>query len=168
MKSIIIIQVIIAFFAGLACLFMLYRILNNIMRKKFEIAEPNAAFAIFQAGILLSGSLILSSVLNPSINAIRFLNQGHDTDVESFTTSLIYVVAFLAIGLVFALVVIFASMAVIFQLTRVNEWEQIKMNNIPTALISAALILGMSMIMDDYIGHLCEALIPYPSVLQIR
>jgi hypothetical protein len=42
------------------------------------------------------------------------------------------------------------------------------MNNIPTALISAALIVGMSLIMDDYIGHLCEALIPYPSVMQIR
>lgn len=46
--------------------------------------------------------------------------------------------------------------------------EQIKLNNIPTALISAALILGMSLIMDDYIGHLCEALIPYPAVTQIR
>jgi hypothetical protein len=42
------------------------------------------------------------------------------------------------------------------------------MNNIPTALISAALIVGMALIMDDYIGHLCEALIPYPQVLQIR
>jgi hypothetical protein len=24
------------------------------------------------------------------------------------------------------------------------------------------------LIMDDYIGHLCEALIPYPDVIQIR
>jgi uncharacterized membrane protein YjfL (UPF0719 family) len=59
-------------------------------------------------------------------------------------------------------------MGAFFQLTHINEWQEIKNNNIPTALISAALILGMSLIMDDYIGHLCEALIPYPSVLQIR
>jgi uncharacterized membrane protein YjfL (UPF0719 family) len=168
MKSIIIIQVVIAFLAGLTCLFLLYRILNNIMKKRFEIQEANAAFAIFQLGILISGSLILSSVLNPAINAIQFLNQGKVFNVQAFTTSLIYVVAFLVIGLIFTLAVIFSSMAVFFQLTQINEWEQIKLNNIPTALISAGLILGMSLIMDDYIGHLCEALIPYPSVLQIR
>ena len=33
---------------------------------------------------------------------------------------------------------------------------------------SAAIIIGMSLIMDEYVGHLCEALIPYPEVLQIR
>jgi uncharacterized membrane protein YjfL (UPF0719 family) len=168
MKSIIIIQVFIAFVAGLTCLFLLYKVLNNIMRKRFEIQETNTAFAIFQVGILISGSLILSSVLSPAINAIQFLNQGRDFNVQTFTTSMIYVIAFLAIGLIFTLAVIFTSMTVFFQLTHINEWEQIKLNNIPTALISASLILGMSLIMDDYIGHLCEALIPYPSVLQIR
>lgn len=168
MKAIIIIQVLIAFGAGLACLFVLYRILNSVMQKRFEIQETNAAFAIFQVGILLSGSMILASVLDPAVNAIQFLNQGKEFSFQTFTTSFIYVVAFLGIGLIFTLAVIFISMAVFFQLTHINEWEQIKLNNIPTALISAALILGMSLIMDDYIGHLCEALIPYPAVTQIR
>ena len=168
MKSIVIIQVIVAFIAGISCLFFIYRILNNILRKRFEIEEANNAFAIFQIGILLSGSLILSSVIDPAINAIQFLNQGKQFNLQTFTTSLIYVITFLIIGIVFTLAVIFISMAAFFQLTNINEWEQIKMNNIPTALISASLILGMSLIMDDYVGHLCEALIPYPSVLQIR
>jgi uncharacterized membrane protein YjfL (UPF0719 family) len=46
--------------------------------------------------------------------------------------------------------------------------EQIKANNIATAIITVAFILGLSIIMDEYVGHLCEALIPYPSVLEIR
>jgi hypothetical protein len=60
------------------------------------------------------------------------------------------------------------SVFTFFQLTHVNEWDEIKKNNIPTSLISAAIIIGMSLIMDEYVGHLCEALIPYPEVLQIR
>ena len=79
-----------------------------------------------------------------------------------------YVVLFIAIGIVFTLLVIAASVYTYFQLTQVNEWDQIKQNNIATALISAAFILGISLIMDEYVGQLCEALIPYPSVLQIR
>jgi|1048.fasta_scaffold31391_2 uncharacterized membrane protein YjfL (UPF0719 family) len=168
MKSIIIIQVLIAFAAGLSSLFLLYRLLNNFMRKRFEIEETNTAFAIFQVGILLSGSLILSSVLSAAVNAIQFLNRGGGIELQTLMTSFAYVVVFLIIGIAFTLLVIAASVFAFFQLTQINEWEQIKMNNIPTALISAALIVGMSLIMDDYIGHLCEALIPYPSVMQIR
>ena len=168
MKSIIVIQVLVAFGAGLASLSLLYRILNTIMKKRFQIEEANTAFAIFQVAILLSGSLILTSVLSAAVNAIQFLNQGSQFSFSSFATSFLYVLAFILIGLLFTLLVIFTSMAAFFQLTQINEWEQIKLNNIPTALISSALILGMSLIMDDYIGHLCEALIPYPSMLQIR
>ena len=168
MKSIIILQVLIAFVAGLSSLFLLYRVLNNYMRRKFEIEEANTAFAIFQVGILLSGSLILSSVLSAAINAIQFLNQGGDFNAQNLMMSFTYVLVFLVIGIIFTLVVIAASIFAFFQLTQINEWEQIKLNNIPTALISAALILGMSLIIDDYIGHLCEALIPYPAILDIR
>jgi uncharacterized membrane protein YjfL (UPF0719 family) len=50
----------------------------------------------------------------------------------------------------------------------VNEWEEIKKNNIPTALISAALILGLAIIMKDHVASVCEMLIPYPEVLEIR
>jgi uncharacterized membrane protein YjfL (UPF0719 family) len=107
-------------------------------------------------------------VLSAAVNAIQFLNRGGGIELQTLMTSFAYVVVFLIIGIAFTLLVIAASVFAFFQLTQINEWEQIKMNNIPTALISAALIVGMSLIMDDYIGHLCEALIPYPSVMQIR
>jgi uncharacterized membrane protein YjfL (UPF0719 family) len=168
MKSIIIIQVLIAFVSGLGALFLLYRLLNYFMRKRFQIEETNNAFAIFQVGIILSGSLILSSVLSAAVNAIQYLNKAGAFNMQSFLISLAYVVVFVIIGIFFTLAVIASSVFIFFQLTQINEWEQIKLNNIPTALISAALILGLSMIMDDYIGHLCEALIPYPAILQIR
>ena len=168
MKSIIIIQVIVAFLSGLSSLFLLYRLLNYFMRKRFQIEEANTAFAIFQVGILLSGSLILSSVLSAAINAIQFLNQSGDLNIQTLMVSLAYVFVFVIIGIVFTLAVIAAGVFIFFQLTQINEWDQIKLNNIPTSLIAAALILGLSMIMDDYIGHLCETLIPYPAVLQIR
>jgi len=60
------------------------------------------------------------------------------------------------------------GITVLFQLTKINEWEEIKNNNIPTAIISAALIVGLSIIMKDHVATVCEMLIPYPEVLQIR
>lgn len=142
--------------------------LNSYLKRQFGIQEINSAFAIFQVGILLSGALIMSSVLSAGVNAIQYLNQGEQLSVNNILMSLTYVVLFIAIGIVFTLLVIAASVYTYFQLTQVNEWDQIKQNNIATALISAAFILGISLIMDEYVGQLCEALIPYPSVLQIR
>ena len=167
MKAIIPIQVLVAFITGLASLFILYRILNSFMRKRFGIQEANNAFAIFQAGILVSGSLILSSVMNAAMNAIHYLNQG-DIDTSKLMMSVTYVLVFMGIGLVCSLLLILSGMYAFFQMTQINEWKEIKNDNIPTAVISTALILGLSMIMDDYVGHLCEALIPYPEVMQIR
>ena len=48
-----------------------------------------------------------------------------------------------------------------------HEGEEIKNNNIGTALITIAIVLGLSIIMDDYVGSLCEALIPYPKTPRI-
>jgi uncharacterized membrane protein YjfL (UPF0719 family) len=168
MKVIIIIQVAVAFVIGIGSLFVLYRLLNNYVRRKSEIAETNTAFAIFQVGILLAGSMIMSSVVSPAVNAIRFLNQSEVFNIQSCMTSLVYVGIFVVIGIVCTIMVIAGGVFTFFQLTQVNEWAEIKQNNIPTSLISAAIIVGLSLIMDEYVGHLCEALIPYPDVLQIR
>jgi uncharacterized membrane protein YjfL (UPF0719 family) len=168
MKLIIIIQVIVAFLIGIGSLFVLYRLLNSYVRKKSQIEETNTSFAIFQVGILLSGSMIMSSVVSPAVNAIRFLNQADAFSIQSAITSLVYVSFFVVIGITCTIIVIAGGVFTFFQLTNVNEWDEIKKNNIPTSLISAAIIIGMSLIMDEYVGHLCEALIPYPEVLQIR
>jgi uncharacterized membrane protein YjfL (UPF0719 family) len=168
MKALIIIQVLIAFTAGLTALFLMYKSMNLFMKKKFQIEESNSAFAILQVGILISTSFIMASVLTAAVNAVQFLNTGSTVELNNILTSLTYIIVFILIGMLFTFAVIFSSIFIFFQLTQINEWEQIKLNNIPTSLISAALILGLALIMDDYIGHLCEALIPYPDVIQIR
>jgi uncharacterized membrane protein YjfL (UPF0719 family) len=168
MKALIIIQVFIAFISGLTALFLMYKIMNFFMKKKFQIEEANNAFAILQVGIMLSTSFIMASVLTAAVNAVQFLNTGGTIQLNNIITSLTYIIVFILIGMLFTFAVIFSSIFIFFQLTQINEWEQIKLNNIPTSLISAALILGLALIMDDYIGHLCEALIPYPDVIQIR
>jgi hypothetical protein len=127
----------------------------------------NNAYAILQVGILLSTSILVSSIVGPGMNAIRFLNQNM-TNIASISSSMGYIFIFLLIGLVFSLLVIAGGILVLFQLTNVNEWEEIKKDNLPTALISAALIVGLSLIMRDHVASVCEMLIPYPEVLQIR
>ncbi len=68
----------------------------------------------------------------------------------------------------FSFLIIAGGITILFQLTKINEWEEIKSNYIATAIISAALIVGLSIIMKDHVAAVCEMLIPHPEVLQIR
>ncbi len=167
MNYFIFFQAIIAFLMGIISLFLVYKVLNIYLKRVFNIVEMNNAYAILQVGILLSTSILVSSIVGPGMNAIRFLNQNM-TNIASISSSMGYIFIFLLIGLVFSLLVIAGGILVLFQLTNVNEWEEIKKDNLPTALISAALIVGLSLIMRDHVASVCEMLIPYPEVLQIR
>ena len=167
MKTIIIIQTVLAYFVGISSLLIVYKLLNTYLRRQYEIAENNIAYAIFQVGIILGTSLILSSVIDPGVNAIRFINQ-QDFNLTTLLLSTAYIVLFIAIGIFFSILTIAGSVFTLFQMTKVNEWQEIKNNNISVAIISAALIIGLSFIIGKYVGNLCEIIVPYPEVLNIR
>ena len=83
----------------------------------------NNAYAIFQMGILISTALLVSSIIGPGLNAVRFINQNV-VDFNTIMTSLGYVFVFLIIGILFSLLIVAGGVVVLFQLTHVNEWEE--------------------------------------------
>lgn len=167
MNTIVIIQTIVAYFIGIMSLVMVNNILNGYLRRRFEISERNLAYGVLQIAIILSTSLILSSVIDPGVNAIRLLNQG-DQNITKIALSLGYVVLFMLIGIIFTFITIATSVFTLFQMTHVNEWAEIKNNNYVIAMISGAIILGLAIIMDSYVGNLCEAIVPYPDIISIH
>jgi len=152
---------------GIASLFLVYKVMNLYMKRTFQIEEVNTAYATLQLGIILATALLVSSIIGPGMNAIRFINQTV-VSVSTVSSSLGYVILFLIIGVLFSMMVVAGGILVLFQLTHVNEWEEIRRNNVATALISAALILGLALIMKDQVAGVCEMLVPYPEAITIR
>jgi uncharacterized membrane protein YjfL (UPF0719 family) len=167
MEILILLQSGVAFLTGIASLYLMYRLLHAYLQKVFKLEAMNTAYATFKAGVLLATSMLMASVIGPGINAIRFLNQA-GVNTGTISSSVGYVLIFILIGMLFSFLVIGAGIVVLFQLTRVNEWEEIRRNNVPTAIISAALIVGLAFIMKDHVASVCEMLIPYPAIMQIR
>jgi uncharacterized membrane protein YjfL (UPF0719 family) len=167
MNTMILLQAAIAFAMGIIALFLVYKVLNFYMKKAFQLEEVNTSYATLQVGIILSTAMLVGSIIGPGMNAIRFINQT-EVSFATISTSLGYVMMFLIIGILFSMLVIAGGVMVLFQLTHINEWEEIRKNNIASALISAALILGLALIMKDQVASVCEMLIPYPEVVSIR
>ena len=167
MNILILLQAFLAFGIGISSLFLVYVFVRWYMKKALKAEIMNDAYAIFKVGIIIASALLMSSVIGPGINAIRYFNQGN-LSWHTAITSTYYILLFVVIGVLFSFMVIAGGILVLFQLTHVNEWEEIRNNNIATAIISAALILGLALIMKDHVATVCEMLIPYPQVLQIR
>jgi uncharacterized membrane protein YjfL (UPF0719 family) len=167
MNVLILIQALLAFSIGMASLFTVYKVLESYLKKQFEVTELNMAFSVFLTGILLATANLLSSVVSPAMNAIRFLTQD-SLSVAAVASSAIYIISFLLIGLIASLLVTWGGVTIFFQVTKVDEMKELKNNNAATALITAAFVLGISIVLRDYVGHLCESLVPYPEVLNIK
>ena len=167
MNVLILIQALLAFSIGMASLFTVYKVLESYLKKQFEVTELNMAFSVFLTGILLATANLLSSVVSPAMNAIRFLTQD-SLSVAAVASSAIYIISFLLIGLIASLLVTWGGVTILFQVTKVDEMEELKKNNAATALVTAAFVLGISIVLRDYVGHLCESLVPYPEVLNIK
>ena len=121
MNTIVIIQTIVAYFIGIMSLVMVNNILNGYLRRKFQISERNLAYGILQIAIILATAMILSSVIDPGVNAIRLLNQG-DQSFTKMAISVGYVFLFMLIGITFTFLTIASSVFALFQMTHVNEW----------------------------------------------
>ena len=106
MKTISFIQFLLAFGIGISSLFVLYRIIRYFMMKIYKIENDNTAFAIFQVGIIFSGSLILSSIISPALNVTRFLNPDNTFTLESLLNTYGYITMFVFIGFFCAILVI--------------------------------------------------------------
>lgn len=163
MDYLVFIQFVMAFLVGTGSLYLMYRFTSVLLKNQFGIQELNLSMAIFQIGIILSTALLLSGVITPASNALRFLTQ-EGIDLISVSTSLGYIVGFVLVGLFSSALVVWGGATIFFQLTEVNEIEEIKKNNLPSSIVSSALIIGLSIIMSDYVGQVCEALIPYPDI----
>jgi uncharacterized membrane protein YjfL (UPF0719 family) len=167
MNILILLQAFLAFGIGISSLFLVYVFVRWYMKKALKAEIMNDAYAIFKVGIIIASALLMSSVIGPGINAIRYFNQGN-LSWHTAITSTYYILLFVVIGVLFSFMVIAGGIVVLFQLTHVNEWDDIKSNNIHTALISAALIIGLAIIMKEQVTTVCEMFIPYPEVMQIK
>jgi hypothetical protein len=101
-------------------------------------------------GIILSGSIILSSIVDPAVNAIRLLITEGTTSISNIGSALGYIALFAIIGILATLIIISSSLVTIFQMTKINEIEELKAKRVNSSLVATAFIIGISLIVNDY------------------
>lgn len=157
------IEIVLSILITVVIIFITYKILKWLFFRDQDLRGDNLAFTIFTSGIVLSVGLILSEILPSITNIIRLSTT--QTEAVDISTIAIYSGLYLLIGFI-ASVFINASVFFLFSLltTGVNEFKEIKNNNISVAILIVAILISITIILKDSIALLISSLVPYPEV----
>ena len=155
-------QLIASLIIGLTIVYMTLSFLQRRLIKKHDMQINNSAFAIFAAAILFCVGYLISGANQPFLNTVKIIqqNQGSNFMLECVK----YAGLFLFIGGLAALSIVFCSLFIYSSIMKgVKSMEEIKNNNLAVAIISAAIIIALTLIVRDNAVSLMESFIPYPT-----
>ena len=159
-----IIELFLALLVGVVILWVTYGILKKIVSQKMEIKPDNSAFAIFCGAILLSVGLIVSESITPAMNAYRVEVQHSESMQLSVFNFLKILGLYLFIGLFVAALINFTSIWLYNFLTKeVDELTEIRNGNVATAIITAVIILVITLMAKNSLSIIFESFIQYPT-----
>ncbi len=157
-----IIEILSALSMGIFIMAATYQILKYLGKKRYDIHANNQAYSIFMASILFAIGYTMSSAIQPLLSLFRLLAMKEEESLSLalrfITTGGIYIgTAFVAGALICVM-----GILVYMWLTPVDEFAELKNNNLAVALVVGSIIITLSLLTKDGVALLLESFIPYP------
>jgi len=157
------IEIVSALFTGVAILFITYKLLKLLVEKKIGLKTNNTASRIFMAGILFAVGHMISGVIEPILTSFRILSVNADKMPLIFQF-LGYATIYVFIAYVSSILISLLGISFYNWLTPIDEFKEIKKDNIGVAIISSVIIITLSMMSKAGVVLLIESIMPYPSI----
>lgn len=148
---------------GIFILALTYKIVQWVGRKYYRIQAFNLAYSIFTSAIILSVGIMISGIVQPLISSFRLLNKQSD----SFTLAFKYLgtgAIYIAIAYTATILIGLISTFLYSKVTPIDEFEEIRENNIGVALIISSILITLTLLTKDGVILLIEAIVPYPQL----
>lgn len=148
---------------GVFILVLTYKIVQWVGRRYYGIESFNVAYSIFMASIILSVGIMVSGIIQPLMSSFRLL----DKQSESFIVALKYIGiggVYIAIAYTAAISIGLISTFLYSKLTPIDEFKEIRENNIGVALVIGSILITLTLFTRDGVMLLIEAIVPYPEL----
>ncbi|MEQ8473492.1 MAG: DUF350 domain-containing protein [Marinoscillum sp.] len=157
------IEIVSAITIGIFILALTFKIMKWVGVKYYDIHEYNLAYSIFNGAIVLSVGIMVSGIIQPLISSFRLLNKGEDSFLIAFKYFGMGAV-YIAIAYSATIVIGLISTFLYSRLTPIDEFKEIRENNVGVALILSSILITLTIFTKDGVIMLIEALVPYPEL----
>tara|TARA_Y100000385_G_scaffold290046_1_gene361587 strand:- start:1751 stop:2272 length:522 start_codon:yes stop_codon:yes gene_type:complete len=150
---------------GVLLLFVTYKLIDRLVRRKYNIKLDNISFSIFSASILFSVAYLISGIKAPILNSLRMISDNPEYDGSMVIDGFKYTFLFLLIVIITISLINFLSVKLFTIMTKnINEFEEISKNNIAVSILTATIIISISLLVKESLYLLLESFVPYPDV----
>ena len=147
---------------GIFILAATYQFLKYFGMKRYDISSNNQAYGIFMAAVLFSVGLTMSSVIQPLLSLFRIFASKDMSSWELVLKFIGYGAIYIALAYVLAVTICSSGIFIYMFITPIDEFAELKNNNISVALIVGSIIITLSLLTNNGVDLLIESFIPYP------
>ena len=163
-----IIEIVISLFFGVLLLYLTYKVIDKLVRRKLEISLDNISFSIFASSILFSVAYLISGIKSPILNSLKMLGDNPEYEGSLILDGFKYSGLFLSLMIFSIALVIFISIKLFTYMTaNIDEFKEIQKNNIAVAILTATIVISISMLIKESLYLLLESFVPYPDIPNI-
>ena len=158
----------ISIFIGISLLFFTYKLIDKFVKRKFDIRLDNISYSIFSSSVLFSVAYLISGIKAPILTSLRLISENPEYDGSLLLDGLKYTLLFLLIVVIAVGFINFLSVKLFTLMTKsINEFEEISKNNIAVSILTATIIIAISLLVKDSLYLLLESFVPYPEAPRI-
>ncbi|MEN9399284.1 MAG: hypothetical protein RL632_385 [Bacteroidota bacterium] len=164
------IELLLAMIIGIMTVYFTKMVLMNFYIKKTNELNPykNLSFMIFLSGTIFSVAYITFGIMQPLTATFKVLNTSGEVGFPYILSCLQYTGMFLLLGYVFSGIITFIAYKLFAVMTtQLNEYEEIRDNNVGVAILLVTLTIVTAMFAKEPFIVFLESLIPYPDVPSI-
>ena len=148
---------------GISILFFTYKLIDILVKKRYNIEINNISYSIFSASVLFSVAYLISGIKAPILKSLRMITDNPSYDGYYLIDGLKYTFIFLLIIVITIALVNFISIKLFIVMTKnVSEFEEISKNNIAVSILTATIIICISLLVKDSVYLLIDSFVPYP------
>jgi hypothetical protein len=160
-------ELIIALLIGIMTVYLTKSILMNFYLKKTKEYDPykNLSFMIFLSGTIFSVAYITFGIMDPMTATYKVLEDSGEKGWDLILSCTQYSGFFLLIAYAFSALVVFISYYLFtFLTTNLDEYEEIKDNNVGVAILVVVLTIVTAMFTKEPFIVYLESFVPYPDL----
>jgi len=157
------IEIVSAITMGIFILALTYKVVQWVGRRYYQIQEYNTAYSLYAASIMISLGIMLSGILQPLLSSFRILNQQSESFYLAFQY---FIIGGIYIAIAYSATVFIGLISTFLysKLTPIDEFEEIRKNNIGVALIMSSILITLTLLTKSGVILLIESIVPYPAL----
>ena len=163
-----ILQLALSLIIGIVFIYSGFRFFHKKIKSINEIEElkkNNIAVAILNASIIIALVIMVKNAVEPAITVFSLALRNPDATLTSFlqTAAIMFLQIILA-GVISYLSIYLAINLYTYLTKDIDELAEIKNNNVAVSIVFGIVIIAISLLMQQGIKSILDALIPFPSV----